>query len=131
MSTKKAPRKHIDELHADHRLWTNNMKFYLDELTIFENRLGELVTKNTKLEVVSQIEHFQNQFILQKEVADQLIRKCKDHDKFLANQAKANPVAIDHVLFADHTKLHDETATYDKLYKTLKKDYMKFLRKWM
>ena len=109
----------------------NNMKFYLDELNIFENRLGELATRNTKIEVTAQIEHFQNQFIRQKEVAQQLISKCKDHDKFLANQAKAHPVAIDHVLFADHTKLHEETATYDKIYKALKKEYMKFLTKWM
>jgi len=107
MTAKKAPRKHMDELHADHLLWTNNMKFYLDELTIFEKRLGELVTRNTKLEVVSQIEHFQNQFILQKEVDKELIIKYKSHDKFLANQAKSNPVAIDHVLFANHTKLHE------------------------
>ena len=61
------PKKHIDELHFEHRIWTNNMKFYRDELKIFENRLEELVTRNTKLEVTAQIEHFQNQFILQRE----------------------------------------------------------------
>ena len=127
----KAPRKHIDELHFEHRLWTNNMKFYNDELTIFENRLEELVQRNTKIEVTSQIEHFQNQFIRQREVAEGLISKCGDHDKFLANQAKDHPIAIDHVLFADHTKLRDEVEMFDKIYKELKGEYMSFLRKWM
>lgn len=131
MSTTKAPKKHIDELHFEHRLWTNNMKFYYDEVCIFENRLEELVQRNTKIEVTSQIEHFQNQFIRQKEVSQQLVSKCGDHDKFLANQAKEHPIAIDHVLFADHTKLRDEVETFEKIYKELKAEFMDFLRKWM
>ncbi|MCB0754640.1 MAG: hypothetical protein H6603_06720 [Flavobacteriales bacterium] len=131
MSTTAAPKKHIDELHFEHNVWTNNMKFYYDEVKTFENRLEELVAKNSKTEVTSQIEHFQNQFIRQKEVAEQIISKCKDHDKFLANQAKDHPIAIDHVLFADHTKLRDEVETFDKIYRELKTEFMSFLRKWM
>ena len=131
MTIKSAPKKHIDELHADHRLWTSNMKFYRDELTIFENRLGELVTRNAKVEVTSQIEHFQNQFIRQREVAEEIMSKCGDHEKFLVNQAINHPVAIDHVLFADHTKLRDEAETFDKIYAELKSEFMDFLRKWM
>lgn len=131
MSATTAPKKHIDELHFEHRLWTNNMKFYYDEVRIFENRLEELVKRNTKIEVTSQIEHFQNQFIRQKEVAQELISKCGDHDKFLANQAQDHPIAIDHVLFADHTKLRDQVETFEKIYKELKAEFMSFLVKWM
>lgn len=131
MSATAKPKKHIDELHFEHRLWTNNMKFYKDELNIFENRLEELVSRNTKIEVTAQIEHFQNQFIRQREVAEQLISKCLDHDKFLANQAKSHPIAIDHVLFADHTKLRDEVETFEKIYAELKSEFMTFLAKWM
>ena len=107
------------------------MRFYMDELSIFENRLSELVQRNTKVEVTSEIEHFQNQFIRQREVAEQLISKCNDHEKFLANQAKEHPVAIDHMLFADHTKLRDEAEVYDKIYSELKTEFMNLLRKWM
>ena len=129
--TKTAPKKHIDELHFEHKLWTSKMRFYMDELSIFENRLSELVQRNTKVEVTSEIEHFQNQFIRQREVAQQLISKCNDHEKFLANQAKEHPVAIDHVLFADHTKLRDEAEIYDKIYAELKTEFINLLRKWM
>ena len=128
---KTAPKKHIDELHFEHKLWTSKMRFYMDELSIFENRLSELVQRNTKVEVTSEIEHFQNQFIRQREIAQQLISKCNDHEKFLANQAKEHPVAIDHVLFADHTKLRDEAEVYDKIYSELKTEFMNLLRKWM
>ena len=107
------------------------MQFYYDEVTTFEHRLEELVQRNTKTEVTSQIEHFQNQFIRQKEVAQEIMSKCRDHDKFLANQAKDHPIAIDHVLFADHTKLRDEADTFEKIYRELKDEFMSFLRKWM
>ncbi len=131
MSATTAPKKHIDELHFEHRLWTNNLRFYKDELNIFENRLSELVVRNTKIEVTSKIEHFQNKFIRNKDVAAQLISRCVDHDKFLANQAKANPIAIDHVLFADHTQLRDEVEAFEKIYGELKTEFMSFLKKWM
>lgn len=131
MSATTTPKKHIDELHFEHRLWTNNLRFYKDELSIFENRLSELVARNTKIEVISKIEHFQNQFIRNRDVAAQLISKCVDHDKFLANQAKAHPTAIDHVLFADHAQLRDEVGAFEKIYVELKAEFMSFLKKWM
>lgn len=131
MSTTATPKKHIDELHFEHNVWIKSMQFYYDELRTFESRLEELVTRNTKTEVTSQIEHFQNQFIRNKEVSEEIISKCKDHDKFLANQAKDHPIAIDHVLFADHTKLRDEVETFEKIYRDLKNEFMTFLRKWM
>ena len=131
MSATSTPKKHIDELHFEHNVWIKAMQFYYDEVTTFEHRLEELVQRNTKTEVTSQIEHFQNQFIRQKEVAQEIMSKCRDHDKFLANQAKDHPIAIDHVLFADHTKLRDEADTFEKIYRELKDEFMSFLRKWM
>lgn len=131
MTTRSIPRKHIDELHFEHKVWVSNMKFYLDELMIFENRLKEIIGRYTKVEVTSRVEHFQNQFIRQREVAQQLISKCNDHEKFLGNQAKDHPIAIDHVLFADHTRLRDEVTIYDKIYRELKTDFMNFLTRWM
>ena len=46
--TKTAPKKHIDELHFEHKLWTSKMRFYMDELSIFENRLSELFNGTQK-----------------------------------------------------------------------------------
>lgn len=131
MSANKTAGKHIDELHFEHKLWTSKMNFYLDEISIFENRLSELVQRNTKVEVTSQIEHFQNQFIRQREVAQEVVSKSNDHEKFLVNYAKDNPVAIDHVFFADHTKLRDEVETFDKIFSELKKEFLAFVSKWL
>ena len=61
MSTKM---KHIDDLHFEHQLWTSEAKFFVDELKIYQKRLGEVASKNSKEDVRKQIEHFQNQFII-------------------------------------------------------------------
>ena len=52
--------------HADHTEWLSKMKFYTDEITILKNRLGEIASKNNQKDVLAQVEHFQNQLIIQK-----------------------------------------------------------------
>ncbi len=52
--------------------WDKLLKFYDDEIGVFESRLEEVVTKNTGSGLLGEAEHFQNQFILQKEQFDLL-----------------------------------------------------------
>jgi len=69
-TTNKKTTKRIDELHFEHQLWSSEMNFFKDELSILQNRLNEVASKNTDTEVRKQIEHFQNQFLIQKEQLD-------------------------------------------------------------
>jgi glycyl-tRNA synthetase len=48
------------------------MKFYTDEITILKNRLGEIASKNNQKDVLAQVEHFQNQLIIQKNNIDEI-----------------------------------------------------------
>lgn len=131
MSTATGKKKHIDDLHFEHQLWASEAKFYADELKIYQKRLEEVASKNNSPEIRAQVEHFQNKFIIQKEQLDILNHEVTVHEQFLANQAKANPVAIDHQLFADHTTMHDRMDTFHKIYKDLKDEFKRFLATWM
>ncbi len=51
-------------LHFEHKRWRSELDFWEDELKFFNNRLNELVTRWTKKEVLKQLEHYQNEFIL-------------------------------------------------------------------
>ena len=53
--------------------WDNALEFYSDEIRVFENRLREVVSKNTNPVLLARVEQFQNQFILQKEQFDHLL----------------------------------------------------------
>lgn len=131
MTTAKQNRKHIDELHFDNKLHINQLAFYKQEIDIFKHRLEELATKNTKIEVTARIEQFQNQFIRQLEVNDELRHKINLHEQSLAEYAKEHPVAIDHVLFKNNDAITDEVTRYTELYNEMKHKFNGFLSEWM
>ena len=68
---------YITDLHYEHRLWINELKFYKEELVILQERLGEIVAKNTNNEVEAGVESFQNRFDLQRDHISELKHRIK------------------------------------------------------
>ncbi|MDL5045478.1 hypothetical protein QQ054_05410 [Oscillatoria amoena NRMC-F 0135] len=127
----KSNRKHISDLHFENKVHFNQLVFYRQELELLKNRLEELAARNTKTEVAARIEQFQNQFIRQQEVNDELRHKINSHQEKLVNYAKENPVAIDRVLFDDNDGLADEVIRYGELYKEMKDAFYRFAAEWL
>lgn len=127
MTTTKEKTKHINELHFENILWTKELEFYQDELMVFNKRLVEVSGMYTNKDVLARLEHFQNQFILQNEVADILLHDLKGHEQFLADNAIESPVAIDRKSFSDHPVMRERMDTFIKLYRELRNEYMQFL----
>ena len=122
---------YINDLHLDHKVWRNQLNFQKEELTFFKHRLEEIVSRWTDDEVLQQVEHFQNSFLVQSNKIDELLHGINIHADNLVAEAKSNPTAIDHVHFDDHTKQRDQIETQWKLYNELKEEYLNFLRKVM
>ena len=122
---------YINDLHFEHKLWLNQLKFNKDEIDIFENRLDELVVKNTDKEMLARLEQFQNQFIREKEVIDELAHKIRGKEQELAQFAEANPIAIDHYHFKDHKGLREDMSRFNEIFAVLKEDFFKYLAVWM
>ena len=120
----------VQNLHFEHRLWTNELNFFEDELVIFEKRLSELVQKYTDRDMLSQLEHFQNQFIRQKEVLDQLKHDIKVHDQAIGRLLKADKVANNDDVDR-HARMGEQMQTYRNIYGDLKDHFYNFLAKWM
>ena len=112
-------------------LWLNEINFYKEELKIFNKRFEDIVVRYTDKEVLAELEKFQNQFIRQAEVVDEISHKVRKHEQELAKYAEENPVAIDHVHFEDHKELREEFETFVKIYQELKAEYTRFLAKYM
>ena len=125
----------LSDLHFSHKLWQKEMNFYLDEITIYEGYLAEVAQRWTNKDVLSELEHFQNQFIIQKEQAEILSHDVKTTQESLEKFAKNNQTAIDHKYFdssADlHLKMADRVETYKKIYSELKANFRNFLSKYM
>jgi len=131
MHTTKEQRVHLGDLHSDHTIWLNTLQFCKDEIAIFEKRMGEIALRNTHTEVMAELEHFQNQYIRQNEVIDEMRHTMKQHENGLAQEAKEHPIAMDHRLFHDHSGHREAMHTFEKLYRELKEEFMAWLVKRM
>lgn len=123
--------KKIYELHEEHKEWLKNLSFYQDEVKIMQNRISEIASKNSGTEILKQVEHFQNQLIVQKNNMDELAHSIKDHENYLENRVNENPTAVDHRKVNDHPKMRDSYMAFDKVFNELRKELNAFLSKSM
>ena len=85
-----ATKKYASELHFEHQVWMQEMSFYKEQLMSFRHRLEEIAGKYNQQDVLQQLEHFQNQFILQNEQADILLHDLKGHEQILIEGKQHN-----------------------------------------
>jgi hypothetical protein len=122
----------IPSLHMEYRLWTRELIFYKEEIKIFEDHLSSLLKRNNKNGVPAQIEHFQNQFILQKEVIDFLKHDLRVSEIQLANFVyELSGEGIDNIKMDNHGKLRERVSTFRKIYREIKNEFRRFEMQWM
>jgi hypothetical protein len=127
METQKIKKVHADDLHFEHKLWTNQLGLYSEQLIIFQNRLDEIARQNTSKEIMMQVEQYQNKFVIQQNYIDKLLQEFRRDEQHLAKVAQANTVAFDHRLFQDHEKEREQMEIFIKLYTELKNEFYEFL----
>ncbi len=119
--------KYLNEIHKENQDWIKSLGFSEDELKSFENRLSEVVSKNTKSEVLARAEHFQNQFIRHHEVIDILKHDINAFEQTGVENAKQNNVATDHRKTDVNEDLTQRMSAFTKIWEELKDDYKKYL----
>ncbi len=122
-------RLHQVDLHQLFTQWVKNLTFYKEELAVFKNRLSEIAEANNKPEILSMVEHFQNAFIRQSDLIDELKHDVNAEETALIQKIKEHPVASNHVLYEHPTVLTERNDTFDKLFKELKTEFEQFLSK--
>ncbi|WP_317897600.1 hypothetical protein [Aurantibacillus circumpalustris] len=113
--------------HEEHSEWLNKLSFYKDELKIMQEKLEEISSKNTGLDVRKSIEHFQNQFIIQKSNSDDIREHIQLDEKKIAENVKQNPVASDHRKTEDHAKERDMLESFESNFNLLRQEFKAFL----
>lgn len=117
--------------HADHTEWLSKLKFYTDEISIIKGRLEEIATKNSHQDVLAQIEHFQNQLIVQKNNIDELAHTIKVDENSLEKEVNKNLVAVDHREMPSHSGEKDAIDAFEKNFNELRAEFKTFAAKWM
>jgi hypothetical protein len=118
---------YIKELHQLHISWNSVLDLTRDEILSFEKRLQEIVKVNTDKSILAQAEHFQNQFIRQKEVMDELRHDIHEDELRIAQNVKENSVAAEHRKLEENFELKKQFEKFNKLFIDLKIEYFNYL----
>lgn len=123
--------KTIKELHDEHKIWLAKLLFYQDELVIMAGRIAEVEKKNTDHEVLTWVDHFQNQLVIQKEEIDFLKHDIKSHELFLEGGILKNHDSLNQEKFSDHENHRESIEVFEKIFNELRSELILFLSRWM
>ena len=115
----------IEQFQDELQSWKRELSSSKEEIKSFEQELSELASKNRNREVLAHVEHFQNNFIRQKEVIDELRHDLPDSRYKVENifNSRYQSSDDDHDI---HAHLADRMETFRKLYHELKDDFQRF-----
>lgn len=119
----------ITDIHSTNREWLNLISFYQDELMIMERRISEVVEKNNAVEVLANVEHFQNQVIIQKNHLLDMQGEIVQLEDQITAEIIVNPVASDHRRHDTPVDLSERVVQFRVLFYELRKDLLEFLMK--
>jgi len=119
------------DLHFEHENWERELDFWADELKSFHLRLEELINRWTDHEVLAEIEKFQNQFMIQEKEFYSLKDQIAMHEKNMAAHYEKNEDVLNEMFVSQHLALREVMETERSLYDNLKKDFFRFMTKYM
>lgn len=116
---------------TDHQEWLKAIDFYDNELDILEDRLAEIAKKNSSEEALKGVEHFQNQFIIQRNTIDELRHNINEHAHKVATDVQAHAGRIETQQVKDHDTVREEFESFEKVINDLRDEFKLYLSKWM
>jgi hypothetical protein len=120
---------HISNEHSD---WLRSLNFYKQEIGILKERLTEIAGKNSHIDVLKQVEHFENQFKLQTDNTQRLMRDIKANLKSIAKEAEAAKAGyVDGILAEQHKAMGQQYETEQKIINELRHSFNQFSAEWM
>jgi hypothetical protein len=107
------------------------LDFYLQEIQFLEKLLSEVVNKNTSHEALSEAEHFQNQFLIQRKNIHELQSRIVQNHHLATEEAKIHAGRVDTRLVADNENIGEEVHQLERIIADLRAAYKKYLLNWM
>lgn len=117
--------------HEENKQWMNSLMFYTDDIKIMKGRLAEVAAKNTSKDVLAQVEHFQNQFVIQSNNIDTLKHEINLSNDAINKDINHNSTAVDHRKIQDHTTVRESMESFEKNIKGLRSEFNEFIGKWI
>jgi histone deacetylase complex regulatory component SIN3 len=121
----------VPHLITEHEEWLIAADFYDNELDNLEESLAEVAGKNSSSDAMKSVEHFQNQFIIQRNTIDELRHSINEHVHKTLLDAKDHVGRVESKQVQEHKKIKDEFDSFKKVINELRDEFKIFLSKWM
>ena len=114
-----------------HNDWLKSLDFYREDLGILTGRLNEVAGKNSSNEARVGIEHFENQFEIQRHNINDLQHRIKANVHSCATDVREHAGKVNIVAAQGIEELETSVALFEETIKKLRKEFNLFLSKWM
>ncbi len=120
--------KSIRELHFDHELWLAEMTFWKQEIDILDKYLAAVIVSLSDTDSRGEVDHFQNQFFIQRNFINSLKNDVKAQEKLISQlELDINNRMLQQKKADDEYEIRDKMLTNEKLYNELKLSFKKWL----
>ena len=116
-------------LGIEHTEWVEKLRSLKDSLLNYKNQLTEIAGKQHSKELAQSIEHFQNQFILQREQLDIIRHDLKQHENLIEDVEKGKGKEPSPGLDNVHKVQREKLEQFEKIFHDLRKEFNVFLDK--
>jgi hypothetical protein len=118
-------------LNYEHFDWLKAIDFYKDDLSVLQKRLAEVSFKNTGKEVMADVEHFQNQIIVQRNNLEELSHGIYEHIHHVVEDSRVHAGRVAQPLVEEHSQKKDEFQSLMHVIKGLRSEFNHFIAKWI
>lgn len=116
--------RYLSDLRFNIDTWKRELRFHLNEMDTFEEKLEEIVQRHKDPLVLVKLEVFQNRIMIEKNAISKLLHRCRNKIVNI-NNADFNE-HIDGRLHNEQHTLKDDMRTYIKLHYDLKEEMMDY-----
>lgn len=120
--------RHWQSTHND---WLRALNFYKEEIKILNGRLTEIAGKYTSNEVATQVEHFQNQFILHRNNEEKLEHDIRLNLEQIATDAEMQTGFVSNNLLERLRQNQQEFLSEEQHVNQLRHEFNVFCSSWM
>jgi len=111
----------IDQFQEELQSWKHELSSFKQEIRHFEKHLEHMSIQKLPKDLLAQVEHFQNNFICQKEVIDHLRHDLPDSRH-----------KVEHIFKKSGVFQQDEgTDTFRRLFEEVKEEFSRFETEWL
>ncbi|HWV67403.1 hypothetical protein [Chitinophaga sp.] len=114
-----------EELHQQLNSWKEEVNEVRNEVKMMRERLEQIALSKASRDVMTQVEHFENRLLREREVADEMHHDIKQCAKRVAN----TPVTVVHDdrPIDDFQTIQHRMEIFRKLYLSLKEEFNQFI----